>query len=102
MTTQFDEEPAQQPVTPITTPWYTQKTAWATIGGVVAAWVPFFVGLFKHAGADALGVLATAAIGTTFAAVGSIFARQGGVQAAAEVGDRAGVLLPAEKEVKKP
>jgi hypothetical protein len=87
-----------QPVNPVSPPWYTQKTTWATIGGVVAAWVPFVVGWINHLGTEALGTLATTAIGITFAAVGSIFARQGGVAAATEVGARAGVVTEEEKK----
>lgn len=84
-------------------PWYAQKTAWATIGGVAAAWVPFLVGWSNHLTHDQLGALATTAIGITFAAIGSVFARQGGVDAANEVGQRTGVVPPAaDKETTAP
>lgn len=97
----------EQKPTALTQPWYTQRTVLVTIGGIVAAWVPAWLAYIapivpghEQDHSTLLGAAVTAAIGTTFAALGSIFARQGGVEAAAEVGDRAGVLTPEEKTAK--
>jgi hypothetical protein len=90
-------EPAQGPTT-LTQPVWTTKTFWTSLIGIVTAGGAI-IALLTHDQKWAVGAASFAAL---LGNLGSMFARQGGTQAALEVGDRAGVLLPAEKEVKKP